>query len=518
MAAERPTLGAVALTIALAACSPDRSPLVGGASGEDAVLLAASTAFAGHDCVTVEALATGFATTSPLRYHAMTYMLGQCLYRDGDYVGAIDVHGRLAHETPPRRYTDDALYFLGLARLHRDDPAGAAADFGEYAARFPHQRYLDDAYYQLGRARLALGEPQAALDAFATVLDLDGASDTRRAGATYRSGQAALDRADADAAEQATAWFDAVLADFPTSIYADNAAYALARLDYDLGAFAAAEAGLAAFAADWPESGLVHLARYFEGKAALAQGASARDRADALFADYEARWPAGAFADNSRYRRGRLRFDRASELDAAGSPDAPAAWDEARAMLESLLADYPETSLVAAGRYYLARVDYARGAWPTARDGFLAVLQAPPSAYHDNATYYVGRCLYRLASQLGASGYEQAIPWFERVASDFPGSSYGDDAAYFRARALTELGRLDAAAAAFVALLDAFPASSYRDNAWDRLIRVYLSQVDCPNASAALLAMRADVPDSPLLAAAEARVSLAGCDTGGSTP
>lgn len=523
MAAELPLMAAVALAataVLPAACAPERSPLDGGAAGEDRVVAEAAAAFADHDCATVEALSAGFATRSPLRFHAMTYMYGQCLYRDKDYAGASDVHARLAHEDPPRHYTDDSLYFLGLARAHLGDPSGAAADFGEYAARFPHQRYLDDAYYQLGRARLGLEDPDAALAAFATVLSLAGASDSRRAGATYRSGQAeealALATADADAGARAVAWFDAVLADFPTSIYADNAAYSLARVTYDGGDFGAAEAALAAFAADWPDSGLVHLARYFEGKAALAQGA--RDRADAIFADYEARWPDGAFADNARYRRGRLRFDAAAELDAAASAEAPAAWDDARATLQSLLTDYPTTTLLAAGRYYLARVDYVRGAWPTARDGFVAVLAAPASAYHDNATYYVGRCLYRLGPQLGATSWEQAIAWFERVATDSPDSSYNDDAAYFRARALTELGRLDEAATGFLALLAAFPASSYRDNAWDRLVRVYLSLADCPAAAAALADMGLDVPDSALLATAAARVTLAGCDTGGGTP
>ena len=77
----------------------------------------------------------------------------------------------------------------------------------------------------------------------------------------------------------------------------------------------------------------------------------------------------------------------------------------------------------------------------------------------------MGKTRYDLAGGLGAASLDAAIAAFDVLLADFPGSTYADDGAYFRARALYRLHRSEEAMEAFDTLVTAYPKSPYVDNA-----------------------------------------------------
>ncbi len=507
--ARQAALGAA--LAALTACA-ERSPLAGGdATADDRAVKAIAEAYAARDCAAVEGLAASYETTSVERHQAVTYMFGRCFYLTGRYPQAATTLARISNLTPPGRLTDDALYFLGRSHYRLKAWPEAEAALLTYRERFDHQPYQDDALYFLGKIRLRVDEPDAALVIFDALMNDERSSPIRRAGAAYQSGKAevALIRLDPDAADAhrlaARAWFERILEDHLESIYADNAQYQLAALLYDEGRLLEAEAALLDFEARWPRSALSHLSLYKRGR--IAEKLGDAQRALTLYEAYEATFAGASFADNTRYRSGRVLLREAERLDDEGSSDATVAYAAAELTLASALTDFPDTLLAHRIGYFLGRARYAREAFSTAISAFALTLEHPESIYADNASYYTGRCLYRLER------YEDARARFALLPQTHPDSPYLDDAAYFSARSSAQQARWVEAAEAFEAFTLTFTLSPYLDNAFDQLTLALLALDDCEGALAALARMRAATPDSALIDAASAR-TLAACPEG----
>lgn len=497
---------AVAMLAVLAGCA-DRSPLEGGGTAEDQSLIAIGEAFAAKDCATVETLSLGFTTTSVPRYDAVTTWLGRCQYRDGDFDAAAETLAEPAARLPAGPHTPDAAYYAGRATYRTDAYEVALTALGGFEARFPHSARRDDALYWAGRALLHLDRPTEALAAFRGVLADPVATDSRRARATWQAGRAEValaEEADDPSSPRwaaAAQWFQDALAGWASGSVADDAACDLAVLPYHRGRWTEAEQALGAFLAAWPNAGVRYRADWYRARAIEEQGDL--DRAIAAYAAHEAAYADHSYADDARFRRG-----RALSIEAEGGGD----WAAAEDMLRGFLADWPTSSLRPGAAWYLGRATYEQGRFEEAVGALAEAVDAATSVYNDNALYYTGRAWYRVAWRGQTARYTDAVDAFDLLASRWPESSYVDNAAYFRARALFALGQAAEAEAGLEALLTEHPDSPYVDNALYWLVRVRLSGADCTGAAAALAALK--TTDSPYVAKAVARFEASACAGG----
>ena len=278
-----------------------------------------------------------------------SYAAGRLLYDEGDHARARDALAAFERAWPASGLREGARYYQGRALEALDDFGPAEALYRTWPAEFPEGRYPDNADYRLGRVpfqqaeALADGDAEARaeryraartafdafLEAWPTSSLVDGAryhrgraayelGDLRAAeidlaavgggsvyadNAGYYLGRSRYDRAERDgvaALEAAIEAFDRLLATFPASDYADDAAYFRARALFRMPRMEAARAAFEALVVDYPDSPYVDNALYYSALAALASGdcaagASAAERRRAAFpeapdqADLEAR-------------------------------------------------------------------------------------------------------------------------------------------------------------------------------------------------------------------------------------
>ncbi len=506
---------ACAVAWGLAACS-EPSPLAPGATptAQEAALAQLAAAFADGDCATVLARAPGVVASTDQRLHAVSSWYGRCQYRQGDYQGAAASLDALAAQPGDDPYLADAAYYAARARYRLGLYEPAREGFDAFVDRFPYDTLRDDAWYFAGRASMYLGDAQGARGRFDALLGWPGSSPSRRAGALYQ--RARVDQTEARAAtpERSGALFDAawegfgrVLDDYPASPYADGAAWHRGLVRYDQGLYDEARALFAAVPEDFPGTTLADDAAYFVARCDERLGRL--EQALAEYAQAEALDPAGLYADNARYRAGRVLYAQARAADQLADPGAPALYAQAQAAFEGFLATYPTSALGPAASYFLGRARYAQRLLSAAIEAFAATVAATGSVYRDNALYFTGRAWYRTAWSGDPSLYETAIPWFDRLLSEYPTSFYAAGATYFRARALLALGRPDEAEPPLAGFRDRFPTSSYVDNALYALVLARVALGDCQGADEALTQLQGVTPASPFLGRAQA--AAAGC-------
>ena len=245
---------------------------------------------------------------------------------------------------------------------------------------------------------------------------------------------------------QAQARFDELGVRYPSSPRADNAAYLGGRCSYESGAlfpapltppagpteaafFEDAVVRLDAMRARFPGSVLVDQACYFDGRAhfRLAPGSATPeaeyDAARADFAASLAADAAGTFADNAQYYVGRTGYELARLASAAWKALDPAATPPA---------DLAAARQLAVDRFASARIELSKV--PT---------QYPLSSYVDNARYYLGRASYDAPEPRDLAA---AVDAFTAVVND-PASPYRPDALYYRGRSRFAQARPPAPAA-----------------------------------------------------------------------
>lgn len=104
------------------------------------------------------------------------------------------------------------------------------------------------------------------------------------------------------------------------------------------------------------------------------------------------------------------------------------------------------------------------------------------------------RALYVLASAASIAGdRDEAVRLYRRLARDFPGHPFADDALFFAADLLARLGRTADAREALAALVRDHPAGDYRDEARFRLAWLARRAGDADAAAAQLLAIEEEL-------------------------
>jgi len=135
-------------------------------------------------------------------------------------------------------------------------------------------------------------------------------------------------------------------------------------------------------------------------------------------------------------------------------------------------------SATAEETYQAAYLDFSRGRYPLAINGFRDFLRRfPDSSLADTAQYGIGESYYSLASAATAEGQsdkasralEQAVQEFRKVTAIYPRGAKVPTALYKEALALAELKQTALAQARLQYLLDHFPQSEEASLAKERL-------------------------------------------------
>ncbi len=108
------------------------------------------------------------------------------------------------------------------------------------------------------------------------------------------------------------------------------------------------------------------------------------------------------------------------------------------------------------------------------------------------------RALYVLASATSIAGDRgEAVALYRRLARDFPGHPFADDALFFAADLLARMGRVDEARQALADLARSHPAGDFRDEARFRIAWLAKQTGDVDGAVAQLLAIEEEEIDVP---------------------
>jgi tol-pal system protein YbgF len=136
------------------------------------------------------------------------------------------------------------------------------------------------------------------------------------------------------------------------------------------------------------------------------------------------------------------------------------------------------TTPTAEESYQVAYLDFSRGRYPLAIDGFRDFLRRfPDSPLADSAQYGIGESYYSLATAAQTKGQsdeatrslEQAVQEFRKVTATYPRGAKVPTALYKEALALAELKQTGLARARLQYLLYHFPQSEEAPLAKERL-------------------------------------------------
>ncbi len=397
------------------------------------------------------------------------FVLGETYNQLGRPEAARTQYQSILDAAPNSSYAALAQYGLAWQYYKSEQYERAAAAFEK--ARSTDAPIATEATYYEAVNRALLGEHEQALQLYRRVLDTDN---TRlRAEARYEIGLLRYQREQYEAAAEALR--PLVQGDAPEGRAGDarywlgNAYLATDQLDRALKAYAQSEklsgAGSASvqiearFQKAWT---LYQNGRYAEAGSdfrSLAEQHPDTDRGqDALF------WGADAYYQQEQY-------------------------DRARALLQQYLNTAPQGTRRARGQYALAWTHFKERQFERAARQFrqfLSTYEASSTAvpYRQDARLRLADCYFALKR------YEDAIAAYERVSGD--GTEY---ALYQGGRALYFADRPDAALDRLKRLVERFPDSPWRPDAWYRIGDIHFQQQRYEKARAAFRSLIDSYPD-----------------------
>jgi len=157
--------------------------------------------------------------TSPF-VDSAAYFTGRARFRLGSFAEAIPDFRASLEADPQGTYADNAAYYVGRSAYEDGQLAEAITELGGFEAAYPDSSYVDNARFYLGRAHYDGLSYQAAIDAFVTVFDFAGSGYADNA--QFLIGRAHQLLAQPDVA---LADYEALIADYPGTLFGDNALY-----------------------------------------------------------------------------------------------------------------------------------------------------------------------------------------------------------------------------------------------------------------------------------------------------
>lgn len=481
--------GMALLVFALVGCLDRASVLDPDLTGDDAALVVLLEAYQAGQCEKVIEIAPTMELKRDERSAAVNYRLAQCLYRNDRFQEAEATFSALARSDFVSRYAIRSLYFVGRSQYRLRNFDQAFATFQEFHARYPTNTYAIRALYYSGRVRYRQDRFAESVPFFEEARTSPSGLGQERylAASTFYAGRARY-RVATDDPVQAPALFavaqarvEEVLANYPTSSYADNAAYIRARIFYEQDRYAESRDALNAFLQTYtdPDNGLRPLAHYF--------WARSLERLDQLlealeqFQQHEVLFPTSPFVDNALYHQGRTSFRLGRSLKTTDPTASETRLNQAKTLFESVNTRFPQSFYQVVSRYYVGRSWYELGSFnplsfEQARLVFADATFGNPlqpetlTAYYDNVRYYTGRAFYEEAR------YTEARQVFaEPVLADVT-NVYHDNALYFTGRSYYQENDYVNARLFFEKPVLSVPTSVYYDNTRYYIGRTYYRQ------------------------------------------
>ena len=408
--------------------------------------------------------------------HEASYYEGLALKRLGRLGDAEERLAATARRRPEGGYADPALLELGLLHYERRRYAEATQAFRDLLQRSPRGPYAGEAARMMGEAYAANGQAAQARDAFRLADELGTATAGTRAEVAFQD------------------------------------AYALFLADR----FAEATPALLAVAADDPDGPRAGEALFWAGESAFRSGEFAR--AEALEADFLARFPAHPRADAARYVIAWSRYQRG---DVAGAANAFERFLSAYTPSGELVPYYADALLrlgdlyTTLGRYEEARRVYARvaPATPERQGGDYALFQTAAAYGREGRTAEAIQTYDRLLREYpqseryapaliaqgalySASGADSlAIRAYERVLNERPAS--GAAALLGIGDVLVNQRRYALAEAAYRRVLEQYPASTLTADAFSGLADALDNQGRGAEIDAVFAELEAGMRDEP---------------------
>ena len=266
----------------------------------------------------------------------------------------------------------------------------------------------------------------------------------------YQEARKLYDAKEYDAAAEA---FQAQLDQYPKGDHAPNAHYYLGRIQFVRGDMPGAREKFLLVIKNYPDHDYMDNAQFWAGRTYFEE----ENYTEALPYFQKVIDLKGFYLDGAWFYRARCKFEL-GEIAAA------------LADLQTLMADFPDSSYRDNAQYWIGRLYLAQADFATAISEFQKVLdQYPDSFYRDSAQYYIGftyeeqgDALTLAGDSAGAgSAYDAAVVAYQALVSGYPDSSFVDNAQYHIGRVRLTQGDFTAARAELQKVLDLYPGSFY---------------------------------------------------------
>ena len=361
---------------------------------------------------------------------------GEARYQAGDWQGAAAAYAAVLTNFPASRQAPQALYSRGWALFQAGDCAGALADFRLFLERYPTHALTGECQLKTGDTLRKLGRLDEAWQVYASARAAGG-----RLAPEALAGQAwvSFARRDFAAAQEA---FYAVSQTYAPDARAAQHLYNAGQAAWEAQQYVVAGKRFAAVVADYPRSPLAVEAAFRQGRAAEAAGDVAAAAASYTAAVHLSR------DDNELAQRAAVELIRLEHV----AKRYEVALAKATAFLERQAA----SAAAPRARLYRAEALQELNRWPEALQAYQQVGASDP-AVAAGATNGAAWVLRRLGR------YPEAAQAFAAVAAG--SSTYAGDALFWSARSHEDAGAFEAARAAYGACLRLAAAAPHADEA-----------------------------------------------------
>lgn len=422
-----------------------------------------------------ESVARNFLKRYPNDEHVteMKRMLGESLYRKGNFAGAAQYLADYCSETPDSRR--DADYMLGMAYFHTGVYSKAVSILGKVTT--VQDALAQNAYYHMGLSNLQLAEKNKARLAFGQASRMEGDASIRELAAYNYA--LCLHETDFSAFGESVTAFENFLNDYPSSVYAAQVSGYLVDVYMSTRSYDAALKSIERIA--YPDN------RILEAKQRILFQLGTERMANADFKEAERLF--GEAIGLGKYNRKTMAAAYYWKGEACYRQQRLS--DARRDFTSFLQLNTDAGEMTALAYYNLGYIDFQTGMYERAKTEFINYvrktsgentrLQADASnriadccfkvRNWEEAKHYYAEAqrldaalgdyaFYQLAVVAGLQNdYSGKITWLNRLVGKYPKSSYLVSALYEKARAYVQLENREKAIASFKELLAGYPES-----------------------------------------------------------
>ncbi|GAB4167000.1 MAG: hypothetical protein Fur0032_04750 [Terrimicrobiaceae bacterium] len=426
-----------------------RKQLTGYPAGEAFLLEMHSRLEAGQNDKVLEMIdqARTIQTPRPAALQLMIVRLADRFHAGGDQRRTLATLFRLAPKSEVLKQQEAGIAALEqqVNRLRRSDPDGLS----------------------LRLAESLLKSAKSSAKAFARIPNFDST-------ARYRIAAAFLSMKRYREAAQVLA---GMLASMPPDPVVERASEAVVKSYAETKQWEKAVAAAESFSRKFPASDLLPGVLILQGQSL--QELERYDEADKVFDECMARFPRHELAPHARF---------AKAFSSVWREDYPAA----AAGFQEVIDKYPGTPAAESALFWKAQTASLSKQWPETIQGMQNYL----AKYPDGAS--AAEAEFRIAfAEHAQRHYDTSIPLASAFIEKFPDDPNRPEASLILADGLLARGEIDAGLAA---LRDTPKGSSFREEAWFRMMKVYRLQEDLPKMREIIAAYREEYPTSPRLA------------------